>query len=449
MACLDESFQDFVLTGVSSPLSKELGRRAYGRVYSVKCCETICAAKEIHSILIEDVGEAERRQTTQSFLKECQQCSMLRHPNVIQLLGVYYPPEVGRANRIQLPVMVMEMMAGSLTTFVDKYEETPVHIKYSIIHDVSLGLCYLHFHDPPIVHRDLSPNNVLLTAHHVAKISDLRVAKVIKADSRKTMTKVPGTVDFMPPESLASTPIYGPSMDIFSFAGIILHTFNQQRPTPSDQIQFDPKTRRRVALSEVERRHQYLDKMIGEAEVLRPLVEECLDDDPAVRPAIATVCESIQVNKDTYMKESQDVVILHHELKKKENEIEELNGDVEQLTNHAGQLVDNNKRLSSENMQQMATIGQLTATIEQQVTTIEQQTATIEQQRGTIKRQTATIKQQTATIDHQTAIIEHQTATIGQQTSTIEQQTDAIKQQTVTIKQRTDAIKQQTDAPLK
>ena len=87
-----------------------------------------------------------------------------------------------------------------------------------------LGLCYLHNHDPPIVHCKLSPNNILLTAHRVTKISDLGVAKVIKADSRKTMTKAPGTVDFMPPEAL---PVYGPPMDVFSFAGIILHTFNQ------------------------------------------------------------------------------------------------------------------------------------------------------------------------------------------------------------------------------
>jgi len=224
---------------------------------------------------------------------------------------------------MRLPVMVMEMMVDSLTSLVDKHEKIPVHIKYSIVHDVSLGLCYLHNHDPPIVHRDLSPNNILLTTHHVAKISDLGVAKVIKADSKKTMTQAPGTVDFMPPESLANTPVYGPPMDVFSFAGITLHTFNQQWPCPTEQVQFDPKTRRRVALSEIERRQQYLDKLRGEAEVLRPLVEECLDDDPAVRPTIAAVCERIQVSKDVYMKESpQDVITLHRENEqlRKENE---------------------------------------------------------------------------------------------------------------------------------
>ena len=327
-----ESIQGFVLKGVTSLNRKELGRGAYGKVYAVRYCQTVCAAKEIHSILIEDVGETERRLTIESFLRECRQCSMLRHPNVIQFLGVYYPTGEGGANRMRLPMMVMEMMADSLTSFVDKHEKIPVHIKYSIVHDVSLGLCYLHNHDPPIVHRDLSPNNVLLTAHHVAKISDLGVAKVIKADSRKTMTKAPGTVDFMPPETLTRSPVYGPPMDVFSFAGIILHAFNQQWPSPSEQVQFDPNTRRKVALLEVERRQQYLDKMIGEAEVLRPLVEECLDDDPAVRPTIATVCERIQVSKDAYMKECpQDVITLYHETLQQRIEIEQLKTRMEQM----------------------------------------------------------------------------------------------------------------------
>ena len=319
----------------------ELGRGAYGRVYAVKYCQTICAAKEIHSILVEGVGQVEMQRTIGSFMRECRQCSTLRHPNVIQFLGVYYPTREGGANRMRLPVMVMEMMADSLTSFVDKHEKIPVHIKYSIVHDVSLGLCYLHNHDPPIVHRDLSPNNVLLTAQHVAKISDLGVAKVIKADSRKTLTKAPGTVDFMPPEALANIPVYGPPMDVFSFAGIILHVFNQQWPRPIEAIQFDPKTRKKIALLEVERRRQYLDKMMGEAEVLRPLVEECLDDDPAVRPTIATISERIQVNKDAYMKESpQDVITLCQLVEQIRTENVQHKIEIEQLKN-------NNERLSS------------------------------------------------------------------------------------------------------
>ena len=327
-----ESIQGFVLKGVTSLNRKILGRGAYGKVYAVKYCQTVCAAKEIHSILIEDVGETESRRTIESFLRECRQCSMLRHPNVIQFLGVYYPTGAGGANTMRVPVMVMEMMADSLTSFVDKHEKIPVHIKYSIVHDVSLGLCYLHNHDPPIVHRDLSPNNVLLTAHYVAKISDLGVAKVIKADSRKTMTKAPGTVDFMPPEALDDTPVYGPPVDVFSFAGIILHTVNQQWPSPSKQVQFDPKTRRRVALSEVERRQQYLDKMTEEAEVLRPLVKECLDDDPAVRPTIATVCDRIQVSKDAYMKEyPQECITVYQENMQLGVENEQLKTRMEQM----------------------------------------------------------------------------------------------------------------------
>ena len=43
--------------------------------------------------------------------------------------------------------------------------------------------------------------------------------------------------------------------------------------------------------------------MTGEAGVLRPLVEECLDDNSVVRPIIATVCEGIQMSKDAYMKD--------------------------------------------------------------------------------------------------------------------------------------------------
>ena len=161
MATIDDiKVKGLELKGVTELNRDELGRGAYGRVYAVKYCQTICAAKEIHCILVEGVGQVEMQRTIASFMRECEQCSTLRHPNVVQFLGVYYPTEAGGANRMRLPVMVMEMMADSLTSFVDRHEKIPVHIKYSVVHDVSLGLCYLHNHDPPIVHCDLSPNKL-------------------------------------------------------------------------------------------------------------------------------------------------------------------------------------------------------------------------------------------------------------------------------------------------
>ena len=65
-----------------------------------------------------------------------------------------------------------------------------------------LGLSYLHGRRPAAVHRDLSSNNVLLSKGHlVAKISDLGTAKMIRADSKQTksrLTTAPGTLHFMP-----------------------------------------------------------------------------------------------------------------------------------------------------------------------------------------------------------------------------------------------------------
>ena len=118
--------------------------------------------------------------------------------------------------------------------------------------DVTRGLWYLHTHHPPIVHRDLSPNNILLTSQFVAKVSDLGVAKAIQADSKKTKTRASGTVDFMGPEALLEIPQYGPPLDMFSYGGVILHVVNQEWPTLLHYVMNDPKTGKIMALSEVQ-----------------------------------------------------------------------------------------------------------------------------------------------------------------------------------------------------
>ena len=313
-----DSLQDLVLSGVEDlPDSKSLGRGAFGRVYPVKYRGMICAAKQIRSSLLEGM---EMRKIVESFAKECRQCSTLRHPNIVQFLGVYNRSETSSQGSIQLPVMVMEMMTDSLTSLMRKHEFEisfiPLHIKFSIVNDVSLGLLYLHNHAPAIVHRDLSSNNILLTAHHVAKISDLGVAKILQTNtmSNRTSLSRAGTRDFMPPESLIRSPTYGPPTDVFSLAGIILHTFNQEWPTTYDKIKIDQKNFKKTVLSEVQRRQQHLDKMTKGSEVLKPLVISCLAEDPKMRPTMVTIIERIQKFGDAHNKSPQSLINLHLEI---------------------------------------------------------------------------------------------------------------------------------------
>ena len=301
---------DLILHDVN-PTGEEIGRGAYGRVFEVDYQGTLCAAKEVHELLLQySQGEALRKITT-DFLNECHIWSTIRHPCVVQFLGmagivsrdetmsctttgVYYPAR----DQYRLPVMVMEKMQHSLRGLVEKYANIPLNVKLSILDEVCLGLRYLHSRNPPIVHRDLTPNNILLGGHLEAKITDLGVAKVMQTDGKSSMTKVPGTPDFMPPESITQKPVYGPSLDVFSYGGVVLNVITQQWPKPTDQVQLNTVTDQWEMVSEVTRRRKYLDMFIGTAAELMPIVSSCLNGNPGKRPMITQVCTEIKRIKD-------------------------------------------------------------------------------------------------------------------------------------------------------
>ena len=301
-----ERLRHLYLTGVR-PTGRDIGTGAYGRVFEVEFCGTLYAAKEIHPILVaEGVGREGFDRMKEMFIMECLQTSALGHENVVRVLGVYNP---GGGSR--LPILVMERMQESLTSVVEKCATIPMCVKLSMLLDVSRGLWYLHSHDPPIVHRDLTPNNILLTCQFVAKISDLGVAKVIAPDNQKTKTRAPGTVDFMGPEALLDSPKYGPPLDVFSYGGVILHVVNQKWPKPSHYVREDPETGRRVALSERERRQEHLEKMTEIPADMQTLVEQCLEDGAGKRPPISDVSERMRRMKEAESERGPHVNMNH------------------------------------------------------------------------------------------------------------------------------------------
>ena len=263
-----------------SKTGKVIGKGAYGRVIEVYVQGTLCAAKEIHPILITH-DDADR--VKKSFQVECVKSSQLFHPNVVQVLGIYYPTP-----RPKLPWLVMELLDTSLRGLIEKYEKRgiPLHFKLSILVDVAHGLEFLHAKD--IVHRDLSSNNILLTKQLVAKIADLGMAKVIDRNKMMTLTQTPGTLHFMPPEALANKPRYGPPVDMFSLACVVLHLMSCKWPEPKDRVVEVNDSL--IALTEVQRRDEYLQSCFSNIPTLRSLVTTCLHNKPEQRPKISKVC---------------------------------------------------------------------------------------------------------------------------------------------------------------
>ena len=271
---------------------QELGSGAYGRVFKAQYRGSVCAAKEVLPTLIKTAPKV-RKRLQAAFQRECDHCSKLNHPNIVHFIGIYHPP-----NQL-FPVIIMELMDESLTNYARK-KNISFKRRISVLYDVAEGLSYLHSCNPPVIHRDLSPNNVLLKhlpLLPVAKIADLGMAKILNFDdqnSKQYQTREPGTVHFMPPEAFVDKPRYDTSLDVFSYGGITLHTVNGKWPKPTALTYFDPVTRRTKAFTEVERRQNHLNKMKGEAKVLRPLVEACLDNDPVKRPSIVELSEKIK-----------------------------------------------------------------------------------------------------------------------------------------------------------
>ena len=213
---------------------------------------------------------------------------------VILILGVYYPA----TSQYNVPIMVMEKMQHSLKNLMERYENIPLYVKLCILDEVCLGLRYLHGKNPPIVHRDLTPNNILLSSHLEAKITDLGVSKVIRMGTAQTMTRAPGTIDFMPPEALVDRPAYSLPIDVFSYGGVVLYTITQVWPQPSSWVQFDPKTGKREVLSEVQRRQCYVDMIPEGTAKLTPLITACMDDNPGNRPSVTEVSNMIKAVKN-------------------------------------------------------------------------------------------------------------------------------------------------------
>ena len=316
----------FVLSDVRFTGSR-IGAGAYGSVEEVAISGAICAAKKIHEVFLDrsEIPSDEIRKSVIRFVRECLLMSTLRHPHIVQFLGVCF------FTGSQLPALVMERLLTSLHDLLDPGTDAPLppqgalklffplRLKCSMLHNVASGLTYLHERSPPIIHRDLSARNVLLNSGMVAKIADLGVARILpRMRAAATMTKAPGAGIYMPPEALEDNAEdnaediddeqelkskYDASIDVFSFGVVSIFTLSQTFP-----CKLLPPTyregRQLVARTELERRDRYMRMIYSQLREKHPLlqmIERCLDfpeDRPSIREVLGLLEQSRAEDRD-------------------------------------------------------------------------------------------------------------------------------------------------------
>ena len=275
---------DYKLSGVQLT-NTELGHGSYATVLALDYLGLKCAGKKIHEHLLSD---EERKNVVHRFEKECRLLSQIQHPNIVQFLGVFYQPGA------VTPVLVMEFLQHNLTACIKKYGILPDDITYSVLNDIALGINYLHRQIPPILHRDLSSNNILLTPGMNAKISDLGVAKILNLSQIKAtcMTQTPGTLAFMPPEVLIANPKYDASIDVFSYGVLIIHILTGKWPDPQmPQVKYERG--KLIPVSEAERREKFLQE-IGDDHPLMELILKCVNNDSRRRASSQEILKTLE-----------------------------------------------------------------------------------------------------------------------------------------------------------
>ncbi|KAF9679214.1 hypothetical protein SADUNF_Sadunf07G0116700 [Salix dunnii] len=203
-----------------------IGSGGSGKVYKVVLSngETV-AVKKLS-------GESKKKDTSRSsnkdeFEAEVETLGNIRHKNIVRLWCC--------CNTGDCKLLVYEYMPnGSLGDLLHSSKggllDWPT--RYKIALDAAEGLSYLH-HDcvPPIVHRDVKSNNILLDAEFGARVADFGVAKVVQGVNKgiESMSVIAGSCGYIAPE-YAYTLRVNEKSDIYSFGVVILELVTGRPP---------------------------------------------------------------------------------------------------------------------------------------------------------------------------------------------------------------------------
>ena len=272
---MSSSLQDQLQTALGQAyiLERELGGGGMSRVFLA--LESALGRKVVVKVLLPELAAGVN---VDRFRREIQLAAQLQHPHIVPLLSA------GEANG--LPYFIMPFVTGeSLRARVAREGELPVSETVRILRDVVSALAYAHARG--VVHRDVKPDNVLLSGG-VAVVTDFGVAKAVSASSDimgaggvTSLGVALGTPMYMAPEQATASPQIDHRADLYSLGILTYEMLTGQPPFAGRSPQAALAAHVVEEPQPVERRRPAVPPMLA------ALVNECLAKRPADRPQTA------------------------------------------------------------------------------------------------------------------------------------------------------------------
>ena len=262
-----EAFVDGLETWDLNPsdisLGKELGRGAYGTVFSATLRGQTVAVKKLNSQNIDD-------QKLSDFKGEVEIMSKLRHPNVLLFMGACTQPG-------NLMIVTELMPKGSLRDLLKDSKYT-FKQRMQFAKQTAQGMAWLHTNNPKMLHRDLKTGNLLVNQHNVVKVSDFGLSLITNPEEEM---KSVGTPLWMAPEVLAKEK-YDEKCDVYSFGVVVWELLTMENPFKDVKTVEELKE---IVITKQERPPipDYCPRTLAK------LIEKCWHQDPTERPAFTEI----------------------------------------------------------------------------------------------------------------------------------------------------------------
>jgi serine/threonine protein kinase len=245
-------------------------------------------ATKKNTIFVQGTSEQVFEKYRQAFVREAKMLATLHHPNIVEVLDVF--------DENNTSYMVMTFVKGkSLQQIVETRGKLPYPETVNYIAQITNAVGYIHDHH--ILHRDIKPDNIMITADFKAILIDFGSAREFEQDKTQVHTSML-THGYAPTEQYTANSRKGSYTDIYAIGATFYFVLTgqvpmesaarltEQMPSPKDLVPEIPEEANRTILKamqlKAENRHQTVHEFMDDIRNVKPsvLVDETIGGSP-------------------------------------------------------------------------------------------------------------------------------------------------------------------------